>query len=577
MVLLIQADGENWRLEVVGKLPSLPPFVADIPNTTVGTTGKVNELRVFERRQQSLVYGEPGMEIRPIFFEQVRYDIHFEASGEVELHLPPGSEVRRVRGHWQHHTVNFRNHVGFSKIGITTPSGEVEISIEVFPRKVDYRSDYVQMRDDLANIARNLAIAANARTYSLSTPAGGKDSTLVEWFELTRAYFDQFIGLTNVISAQPHSVLRRNTTHVDPNRARKVSRYGLSRALRGRGAHTLDVAGALDLPKTIKQESARASVDSPENRYYKALLLITFRNIQSLLTTRQTDDEDTNKSMESQYFEHIRPELIQMRKRLSGAINSPFLDDVGRESIVRPKSLVFLSHPAYSRIDKIARILNSGLSLIGGPVQVGVKDTAQLYEYWCFIKIFELLSKSMELREQDVVKVRRFRTTVTLAKGKRSNISFYHKESDRTIHLFYNKLFRSLPTTPQIPDNVIQLASEDRFYILDAKYRVQFDRSYIEQYGGIGPKTEDINTMHRYRDAIVIPHPLRPKSYVMGIVQGAIILFPATDESAYEKHTFFRSISEVEIGGLPFLPQTTSLVERKLKEIITAAVQTERS
>ena len=43
-------------------------------------------------------------------------------------------------------------------------------------------------------------------------------------------------------------------------------------------------------------------------------------------------------------------------------------------------------------------------------------------------------------------------------------------------------------------------------YIFDAKYRIDFaERShYKKKYGTPGPMEEDINTMHRYRDALVV-------------------------------------------------------------------------
>jgi predicted component of viral defense system (DUF524 family) len=40
-------------------------------------------------------------------------------------------------------------------------------------------------------------------------------------------------------------------------------------------------------------------------------------------------------------------------------------------------------------------------------------------------------------------------------------------------------------------------------FVFDAKYKIDTSQDYQVRYGGIGPKEEDINTMHRYRDAIV--------------------------------------------------------------------------
>ena len=120
----------------------------------------------------------------------------------------------------------------------------------------------------------------------------------------------------------------------------------------------------------------------------------------------------------------------------------------------------------------------------------------------------------------------------------------------------------------QRPDNVIQLSSEDRLYIFDAKYRLAFDDAYTKQYGGVGPKAEDVNTMHRYRDAIVVPHPVKPHTYMRGVVKSSIVLFPFADEKRYTSHKFFRSIEEVQIGGLPFLPGVTGLVEEQVRSIL---------
>ena len=69
--------------------------------------------------------------------------------------------------------------------------------------------------------------------------------------------------------------------------------------------------------------------------------------------------------------------------------------------------------------------------------------------------------------------------------------------------------------------------------------------------------------MHRYQDALVLPHPIDPERYRRSSVIGAAVLFPYPDEDAYRSHRFFASLQAVEIGGLPFLPRATSLVEKK--------------
>ena len=91
---------------------------------------------------------------------------------------------------------------------------------------------------------------------------------------------------------------------------------------------------------------------------------------------------------------------------------------------------------------------------------------------------------------------------------------------------------------------------------------------------GPGPEIDDINTMHRYRDAIVEEHG-NPYERLMF---GAYVLFPLSGgEEAiekYKKHVFYKSIENVNIGGLSFLPSSTELVEELLEELINESVDT---
>ena len=259
-----------------------------------------------------------------------------------------------------------------------------------------------------------------------------------------------------------------------------------------------------------------------------------------------------------------------MERQLESVLRSPFLEQVSEATTGRPNSMVFSKHPLYSRFDKLCRLLNGGLSFTGDIVPIGMKETWLLYEYWCFLKIVELLQGRFDLEEQSMVKFERLRITVALSKGKQSAVRFLHKLTGKPLYVIYNRLFNRLPTIAQKPDNVIQFASDDKFYIFDAKYRIQFDATYIGYYGGPGPTTEDVNTMHRYRDAIAIPHPTRPQEYKQDVVSGAVVLFPYTCETAYRSHKFYKSINQVEIGGLPFLPGATTLVAEKIAMLLAS-------
>jgi predicted component of viral defense system (DUF524 family) len=567
--LLLQASGAGWKIEIIGNRPELPAFISNAPEAAIIAVG-VDAMERHDAKSNRMLPVAAGDLIEPLFFEAVAYDIHFEKlDPSATLILPPGAEARRVRAGSEHHHLNFGNNVGFADIAIKTASGSAKLRLEVFSRKADYRTDYVAMRDEVSAMLRNLAMAANAKTFGLAAPAKDHYPTLVEWFALLQGHFDEFMRLTNGIAKTPHSGLVRKSVSVDIERARRVSRQTISRALRRQNSDAAVPSLNVALPRKIHESVSSPTFDTPENRYFKSLIKATYRNIRALSHVQEFGDEDADRYSEQKFFDSIRPTLKSMERQLESVLRSPFLGQVAEASLARPESMVFHKHPLYSRFDKLCRLLNGGLSFAGNIVPIGLKETSLLYEYWCFLKIVGLLKKRFDLEEQTVVQINRLRTTVALSKGKSSAMRFTHKPTGKPLYVVYNRLFNRLPTIAQKPDNVIQFASEDKFYIFDAKYRIQFDKEYVAQYGGPGPTTDDVNTMHRYRDAIAIPHPMRPNDYLRGLVAGAVVLFPYPHEETYRSHKFYKSIGLVEIGGLPFLPNSTALMAEKIGVLLS--------
>lgn len=568
MPTLLLAAGLGWKIEIIGKLPDLPPFISIAPQTSIVFDGGVS-VEVFDRATGTKRPITSGAPMEPLFFEAVGYDVHFDRlDPTAKIELPLGSEARRERPDSEHHTINFGNNVGFADITASTGAARSKLRIEVFARKADYRTDYVAMRDEVSGMLRNLAMAANARTYGLAAPAKDHNPTLVEWLALIELHFDDFFKLANAIATNPHSALVKKSTLVSTERARRVTRQTIGRALRRENGGAVIPSLGIALPRKISESVSSATFDTPANRYYKALIKETYRNIRALSKANASGDEDANRSAETKFFESVRPRLKAMERKVESILRSPFLGQVADPALARPDSIALQKHPQYSRFDKLCRLLNGGLSFAGDIVPIGVKETSLLYEYWCFLKIIGLLRKRFDLAEQTVVAYRRTKMTVALKKGQESAMRFVHKPTGTDMFLVYNRLFNKLPTLGQAPDNVIQFASASRFYIFDAKYRIQFDNGYVSQYGGPGPTTDDINTMHRYRDAVAIPHPMKAGAWKTGLVIGAVALFPYPHEDAYRTHKFYRSIDQVEIGGLPFLPGATTLVAAKIGSIL---------
>ncbi len=140
----------------------------------------------------------------------------------------------------------------------------------------------------------------------------------------------------------------------------------------------------------------------------------------------------------------------------------------------------------------------------------------------------------------------------------------YENEQGKRLELFYNKQYNKLPTTNQRPDTVLCLkgvGKTDRVYIFDAKYRI-----YVDNNGNICPMEDDINIMHRYRDSIVSKNKLDNQFKYESI--GAYVMFPCSDEESFKENRFYKSIDKVNIGALPMLPGSTSLMKKHLCSII---------
>jgi hypothetical protein len=159
-----------------------------------------------------------------------------------------------------------------------------------------------------------------------------------------------------------------------------------------------------------------------------------------------------------------------------------------------------------------------------------------------------------------------------------STLVYENPKTKETFKVYYNSFKSSnvssknegSKTTSQKPDNLLaidKLRSEKAYeFVFDAKYKIDISKDYQNRYGGIGPKEEDINTMHRYRDAIVYKN--RKTEAYNNSVFGAFVLFPYKDEEKYKNHDFYKSIEEVNIGGIPFLPSTTGLMQEFLDKLI---------
>ena len=310
------------------------------------------------------------------------------------------------------------------------------------------------------------------------------------------------------------------------------------------------------MPKEGLRIKKERTHDTVENRFIKFMITRLIDKLEDLLERITNQPWWVKEEPDPDLMNGVR----QMIKRLDSILKSPFWRNIGKldRSVY---SLVLQMAPGYRDAYQIFLTVSKGLALQGKIYQMSVKDVATLYEYWTFLKLGQILSKKYVLVSQDIVKVNRDGLFINLDSNRKAERIFQHPVTKEKIILTYQKYEGNLPTLSQKPDMMLSIKKKGKDYsyqyIFDAKYRIDYAQKgsyYGNRYSNPGPMEDDINTMHRYRDSIVASHdgPYERTSF------GAYVLFPWFDEDTYVEHHFYKSINEVNIGALPFLPNATS-------------------
>jgi hypothetical protein len=233
-------------------------------------------------------------------------------------------------------------------------------------------------------------------------------------------------------------------------------------------------------------------------------------------------------------------------------LDLPVIDAATTEVPASYASLQLQSATGYGEAYQILSSLNSALGLVGESQPYSLSDLNELYEVWCFLKVVQIVALQMtaELDLSAVLATSRSGLRFNLAKGARSSVTLRNASS--TVSIVYNEEFR-MPTGVQRPDIVVHSRRHglpDESIVLDAKYRLDASEEYVRQFGAVGAPVDAVNALHRYRDAI---QPNVGAKRVRAISAG-VALFPWQFDLDSDRYSLRRSLDEVGIGALPFLP-----------------------
>ena len=511
--------------------------------------------------------------LSPLFFEQQRYELIIEPSygHEVEFWHENYNIRKNITATGRTKTlltgeINFGNDIGFSDLYIKIDGRDyIKLTIEVFPSKISYKEDYKAIVADVTAEVYSLVFDFLKKTYESFDVSSSKQSSPVEFFAIIQKIYKEYLSAVDMILRNPHHQLLTDHEILPWYKIKQTD--GLTIRWLEKHPQNIDrnhTDGSLRCDKALAVKK-HVTYDTKENRLTKYMLLQTAAKLDSFRKSYcrigNTDEvviEGINKMINS----------IQRR------VNAGFMREVTATAGNSGMSLVFSMAPGYRELYKYYLLLQHGLSISGSLFNLSVKDIAVLYEYWCFIKLNSLMKRKYQLLSQDIIRISGNGLYLSLRKGTTSRVKYLNPKTGEKIVLSYNPSKQNLPTISQKPDNILRLekhgSSTEYEFVFDAKYRINPAEPGSDYYNTIaktpGPEIDTINTMHRYRDAIVYQNDATPYERTMF---GAYVLFPYHNEEEYKSHRFYNSIDKVNIGGLPFLPSATSLVEKQLDELIT--------
>ena len=537
----------------------------------------VNSVKIFGVEKLAAGNGAVGASFYsiptfPLFFEQTDYEIIVRSKDGKSVSA--WHENYSVRDKISPVTdsddlisgiVNFGNSAGFSDFEISHDGKKsLVVRIEVFPSKISYKEDYQDMLQDISNEIAGAVLDFMRNTYQEFSIGSTQNTVPALFFEIIKRIFDKFQNAANTIISSPHHKLYVEHPIVPAHKVKKIDNQTI-KWLQKHPEHVVPMYigySAVKAPTVKKQ----ITYNTLENQFAKFILKSTVKKLKDfrdryIRSTRKPEDVVLN-SVDS------------MTAVLNKFINTTFLRDVDDYRATQSMSLVFEMAPGYRELYKYYLMMQRGLSVHGDVFRMSHKDTAQLYEYWCFIKLVTLMKRNYRLASSDVIKVDNTGVTISLVKGKKSEVKFINPRTGELITLAYNPGEQNTQTVNQKPDNVLTLEKKGSNvpykYVFDAKYRIENNPSdpfYPDTKPG--PKVSDINTMHRYRDSIVYESDTPSRFMFEKTMFGAYVLFPYDDpDGEYKNHRFYKSIETVNIGGLPFLPGTTELLEDFLAELV---------
>ena len=297
--------------------------------------------------------------------------------------------------------------------------------------------------------------------------------------------------------------------------------------------------------------------DNYENQVVKFILLDMINKFERLYPKAKEDP--AGKRMTTDY----KDELEFVYKALKFLSEHPFFQAISDINEIKRVSHVLTMKSGYADLYENWRKLSGGYKLFEGTLDLELKDTAYLYQIWCFLKMTALI-KSLGAEVVEIIKVPEIiPNQFIIHPDKDMNSKIIFKLADGTVielfhELLYNEKFdkdnAGTLTGAVRPDIVLKIKKNDLpdspflTYIFEVKYRLD----------------KNMKQVHHYRDAIYSKEQYTDR--LSKEIKGAYIIHPGEESTEWQE-----SIDLIDVGTFALNPQQNmenSLLKKHLEKII---------
>jgi predicted component of viral defense system (DUF524 family) len=281
-------------------------------------------------------------------------------------------------------------------------------AVEILSAKINYRQDYRGMlsfiADECSELLFDIRASARMRLTPKFKPGSNNLQRQLEFLaaELTSR---RFVAALQRVTAMPHQKLQGEWEQCEISKLRKGSRE-LARQIGGVAARvpvpaqsavaqTMRALGIAtpSLPRTVSVRRQADSLDTPENRFVKYVLM-HFRDFLTRIESILKGSNGENRQRLARTVHHLQEMLnAALSISLFKGVSAPNILPLG-SPVLQRKSGYREILLAWLKFDLASELIWKGGEDVYG---AGKRDLATLYEYWLFFQLLRLFRDKFDL------------------------------------------------------------------------------------------------------------------------------------------------------------------------------------